>query len=131
MTGLIFIESEYVLTKEKENELYDKTIFVLHELFKDCISKLDNIQLTIELVKDLKIIENIYGDIINLDDDEFYIRLDDGKELITTLCHELTHVYQYMHNLHNTQDSSKFEKYAYDKEIQLMKQLTENYYENM
>lgn len=65
----------------------------------------DSLTINIELVKNLVDREGIYGDCIWEDTDirprEFTIRLDknlEGKDFLTTLCHEMIHVKQYARN---------------------------------
>ena len=59
------------------------------------------LSITVRFVKDLRKKEGIHGDVLDEDDREYTIRIDTNqarKELISTVLHEMVHVYQYATN---------------------------------
>jgi hypothetical protein len=119
--GLILVESSRRISKSRESEIYQAAIFFLNELFKNDPDLLDQTILNINLVNSLKNKEGVYGDVIEIDDNEFLIRIDDrDHELFMTLAHELAHVYQYMSGTYKTMTARECELDAYAKEYELI-----------
>tara|TARA_B100001057_G_scaffold130669_1_gene129726 strand:- start:673 stop:1089 length:417 start_codon:yes stop_codon:yes gene_type:complete len=56
------------------------------------------LSVTVHFVKDLRKKEGVHGDVLDEDDREYTIRVDSSQariELISTILHEMVHVYQY------------------------------------
>ena len=56
------------------------------------------LSITVHFIKDLRKKEGIHGDVLDEDDREYTIRVDSSQariELISTILHEMVHVYQY------------------------------------
>ena len=54
--------------------------------------------ITVHLIKDLRKKEGVHGDVLDEDDREYAMRIDSSQartELISTVLHEMVHVYQY------------------------------------
>jgi hypothetical protein len=54
--------------------------------------------ITVHFIKDLRKKEGVHGDVLDEDDREYAIRVDSSQariELISTILHEMVHVYQY------------------------------------
>ena len=81
--------------KQIRDEVEQAAWFVKNELMprrrKVCVN--------IEFVKNLREKEGIHGDVLDEDDREYTIRVDstqDRKDIISTIIHEMVHVYQYV-----------------------------------
>ena len=79
------------------------------------------LSITVHFIKDLRKKEGVHGDVLDEDDREYTIRVDSSqarKELISTILHEMVHVYQYATNkmTQPTGDIIVYEKteYAWD-----------------
>jgi len=54
--------------------------------------------ITVHFIKDLRKKEGVHGDVLDEDDREYLMRIDSSQarvELISTILHEMVHVYQY------------------------------------
>lgn len=93
--GLLLVEGNSKFT----NKIYEVSIFTLNYLFEDK-KDLDQIEITITLVGNLYKNNNICGDVLNMEDNQYHIRLDkDHPELFYTLIHELVHCWQYYYSI--------------------------------
>tara|TARA_B100000674_G_scaffold99380_1_gene72112 strand:- start:148 stop:564 length:417 start_codon:yes stop_codon:yes gene_type:complete len=57
------------------------------------------LSITVHFIKDLRKKEGVHGDVLDEDDREYTIRVDSSQariELISTILHEMVHVYQYV-----------------------------------
>lgn len=89
----IIIEGNSIL----KNNLYNVAIFTLQHLFSNIP---EDLEITIVLYKNLYKKYNIFGDILNLEDNEYLIRIDsENEEIHYTLIHELVHCWQYCNNI--------------------------------
>ena len=76
------------------------------------------LSVTVHFVKNLRKEEGVHGDVLDEDDREYTIRIDTSqarKELISTVLHEMVHVYQYATNkmTQPTGDIIVYEKIEY------------------
>lgn len=129
--GLLYIEN----TKSSilENKLYDVAIYTLRHLFSENLENLDNINLKIELCNDLYIKDKIFGDVVELEEHRYYIRLDKYQsDIVVTLIHELVHCWQYYNKLIDRTSNIKYSERSWEKQAyELEKQIHENYIASM
>jgi hypothetical protein len=82
-----------------------------------------NVCVTFELIKTLRSKEGVHGDVMDEEDREFTIRIDTSqseKDLVSTVIHEMVHVYQYVTKRMEQRWSHEiiFEKRAYSHDLE-------------
>jgi hypothetical protein len=116
---MIFFNSKGA-TKKVRNLAEDICSFTKDNLFP----RMNNLDLTLELVPGLLYKEGVFGDCEHIDDRTFTIRIDPHikmSEFVATLCHEMVHVRQY----------ARKELYEYARDPSTTRFRTKKYYTNM
>lgn len=124
--GILLVEG----TTNNKNKIYDIAVFTLQYLFSNK-DHLDDLEITIELVKDLHNKFKICGDILDLEDNQYHIRIDrNHDEMYITLIHELIHCWQYYYNIIN-KDINEYQNRPHEIQAYFLENLIyEKYLEN-
>ncbi|MDC0308769.1 hypothetical protein OAL25_00745 [bacterium] len=116
---MIVIEFETKCAKYRKRAIKDAILFASNQLMSRIRKP---VYINIRAIRKLAEKQGVYGDCMDEGDREFTIRIDVSlpfDEMITTILHEMVHVWQYVSKrmVQNWSDEIRFTKQVYSSEL--------------